>query len=263
MSEGMIPEGTTDSSWIGSDGSFSDLSTAPESIKTLAENKGFKSVEDIAGAYTNLESMKGEFSNPDALKLPETLSEDHVSQIYGKLGVPDSVDGYSYKPADGVDVDTGLLEQFKGFASETKMTQDQFNQAIEFWNGIQSSSKESYDTELSELIEKGNAGLKDSWADSYDDNMSKADAFAEQTGLDKLFQNYGIDQFPDVKQQLYELSKITDESSLPNNKPATEKSSEEKINELLNSEAMLDRLHPDHNAVYQEYMKLLRDKRAG
>ena len=245
------------SEWVNADGTLGDIASAPDEVRSLAENKGFTSVNDIAKAYTNLESMKGEWSNPDAIKIPETLSPEHVAMIQGKLGVPQSVDDYKYDFAEGSQIDDGLYDNFRNFAAENKLSTDQFKGALDFYESMTSTGKEAYEAEVQGLVAKGEEALKGKWKESYDTNIEKANGFADKSGLKDIFDNYGITNFPDVREKLYELSAMLDEGQLPNAEVTIQKTKDEQIKELTSNPAYTDAMNLEHDNVIAKLNKLL------
>ena len=240
--------------WMNTDGSFGDMASAPEDIRTLAENKGFKSAEDIAKAYTNLEGMKGEWANPESMKLPENFSEEQLVTIHGKMGVPENTDGYKYDFGDN-EVDTTLFDKFKTFASENKYTQDQFSGALDFYGSLTQEAQESMKAQLDESFNTGVQALKDAWGEEYETKAEQAAKFSVESGLSEIWEELGAYNNPKVVQKMFELSKMTEEDKLPNNR-VIEKTKAEQIAELTSNPAYTDNMHPDHKAVLAKIHKL-------
>ena len=251
-----MDEPAADTGWVGNDGTFGDMATAPEAVRTLTENKGFKGIEDLASAYSNLEGMKGAFSDPNAMHLPDAFSAEQLVTIHGKMGVPENNDGYSYTAPDGSDVNTALLDKFKGFASENKMSQDQFTGALDFYENMRTEAMAAQSESQSTAFESGSSALKEAWGEEFTDNMEKADKFSLQSGMADLFDKWGKENDPDAAKLMFELSKMTEEGKLPNAQAVITKSKQEQLGELTSNPAYTNNMHPDHKAVVDKVFKL-------
>ena len=244
------------SEFMNTDGSFGDMATAPESLRTLVEAKGFKGIEDISTAYSNIEQMKGDWNNPDSMKLPKTFTDEHTAMLNERRGVPKD-GGYTYDFGDSK-IDEGLLTGVQALAKQDGWTQDQYKNTVDLWQATQANAGAAYEAEVAELKTQGEEANKTSWGDQYDTNVAKADEFAVKMGLDKLLANYGINEYPDVRAKLFEMSAMTDESALPGHKITVVPNKQERMDELMNSDAMKNRAHPEHKATHEEWLKLQR-----
>lgn len=242
--------------WVNSDGTFGDLSAAPESVQTMIESKGFTNVSDFATMASNLEGMKGDWANPASMKLPDSFTDEQMTTIHGKLGAPDSADGYTYEFAEGANIDEGLFGKFKEFAAGSHMSQDMFKGTLDLYESIAKDGNETYQNELKSLLTEGENKLREKHGDSYDDIVSKADSFAEKSGLGKALELYGIDKNPGIRDALYELSQTMEEGKLPGAEITTTLTKEEEIKELTGNPAYTNNMHPDHKAVVAKVNKL-------
>ena len=246
------------SDYINSDGTFGDLTNAPEAVKTFAESKGFKSVDDIIGMATNLESMKGEWANPESMKLPDTFSEDHMALINERLGVPKSIDAYTIPEVEGVELDDDAIKAYKEASLAVGKTQAQIDADINFYGEMIKRQEASDVDVLSKLHEKGVAELQTLWGDKYDDNTKLADSVAIKLGLSDTLTELGLLSNPKMIEALHKIGLATEEGSLGSNPDGGTpvKTKEERIKEITESEAFKDRLHPDHKAIHAEWLKL-------
>ncbi len=81
--------------------SNNQLSGLSEGTRKLIETKGYKSPEDIAKAYINMEQKFGSMLAPPA---PDAPAEEWA-KVYSKLGRPESPDKYEFKRPEGLPAD--------------------------------------------------------------------------------------------------------------------------------------------------------------
>jgi len=244
--------------FMNTDGTFGDMSTAPEAVRTLVENKGFKNVEDIVQMTTNLESMKGAWADPAAMKLPDELSPENLITIHGKLGVPESRDGYVYEAPDGKEIlakDT--LDKFTDFASEKNFSKDQFSGSVDFYNDILTQAEAALTESETKAFTEATATLKTKWDTDFEANAEAADAFNVKSGLSELWELFpGSENHPKVVEKMFELSKLMEEGTLPNADPVPAKTNEQRLGELTSDPAYTNAMHPDHKKIIAEVNKI-------
>lgn len=243
--------------FMNTDGSFGDMTSAPESVRTLVENKGFKNIEDVVQMTTNLESMKGEWANPDSMKLPDAFSDEQMTTIHGKMGVPTDAKGYTFEAPKGMDVDTGLLDSFKAFAVENKMSQDQFGGAVEFYNKLAEGATAQMEELKSQSFDKGVAGLKEMWSDDYETNASAADQIAIDLGLSEHIGDLGLANDPKMVEMLFKIHSATEEGTLKKNGQIVHETKDEQIKKITDNPAFTNNMDPDHKRLVAEWQKLM------
>jgi hypothetical protein len=95
---------------------------APETVAVVSA-KGWRSPEDAVRSYMNLERQFG----GDRLVVPQMdSSDDEWQRFWGRLGRPDSPDGYELAPPmDGFPYHPAQAEWFRGVAHGAGLTGDQ------------------------------------------------------------------------------------------------------------------------------------------
>ena len=263
------------STWVGADGTFGDVATAPDGVRDLITKKGWKGVGDIATAYSNLESMKG-VPPERMLTLPEKPDDaDGWNTVYNRLGRPETADKYEFKATEGsAKLDEKLLGDFKKYAHGLGLSTKQFNDIVKFQVDASTSAMSEYekqsksDTEAAALAAKatqdaawndlkGKRGIKDDAA--LQSLVAKAKKVAEDVGVFDAANKLGLGDNPEFINAMIELSSRVSESALPRKADAgTATPKAQKLNEIINNPAFVDRMNPEHNKIMAEYHATLR-----
>src|SRR5690554_6452317 len=84
------------------------LEYLPESFRADAVFSRFKDMESLLASYKSAQSMVG----MDKIPIPgKHATDDDWKQVFGRLGLPESVDKYEMKLPEGVDAD--FVKAFK------------------------------------------------------------------------------------------------------------------------------------------------------
>ncbi len=149
-----------------------------------AQNKGWKGPEDVIKSYRELEKFKG--ANEDQLlRIPDDPDdEDGWSKFYGKLGRPESAEGYKFEMPEGLDVDQEFLSAFKEQAFAVGLNNEKAGKIVEWWNAVQAESTTAA-AEQKELDQNTElATLKKEWGTGYDESAELGRRAATHFGVD-------------------------------------------------------------------------------
>jgi len=120
---------------------------------------------------------------PSLMFKPDTSDTDAMGRVYDQLGRPEKPETYTLPEIDsqGLELDMGLAEEFKGIAHKHGLNQRQYEGIVEELTGA---------TIVKSLEARGkvNADVKalaDEWGVAYDKNMKLAVAGAERTKAPK------------------------------------------------------------------------------
>jgi hypothetical protein len=108
----------------------------------------FKSIEDLAKSYKELESKLGS---------KESSSES--------LGMPKSPEDYKWEAPEGTEINAEFDKKFRAWAHENQLTQKQFENLQQFGFDIAQNATPSIDMDAIE------AELKESWSGKLDENL--------------------------------------------------------------------------------------------
>lgn len=179
---------TTGTSAAGGEGQPWYGTLANPEIKGLIDNKGWKSVEDIATSYRHAETLIG---TPAELRvnLPKDMkAAGAMDPIYNRLGRPETADKYSFKNeeakgSDGKPLDAELDAAMRKALYPLGLTQDQAAGTYDFVKGLmkEAVASEAKEAELSK--QAGIDALKKEWGSGYDANAKVATEAIEKLGL--------------------------------------------------------------------------------
>ena len=251
----------SEESWIGQDGSFGDLATAPDNVKDLVSKKGYKSVGDIADAYNSAATKLGH----DPAKLV-VWDENDLSPIHERLGRPKTAAEYNLDFKSDV-LDDTLIQGFKDHAHKLGLNGKQFNDVVKFQVDAMTTAMEvqqkDADDAAADLAKsqaevltalKDRRGIKDDA--TLQEAIGKAKKVAEDTGLYKTLEAKGLMDDLEVVDSLIGLSERVADNVLPKGGAGADPTSEQQIDAIVNDPAFTDRMHPDHKGIMEKFNKL-------
>ena len=186
------------------------LAGLPEGIRDHQSLKSVKGVEDLATQFVNQQSMIGNSLRipskdtdaettdafykkltdvPGVIRMPGEDADDSVwGEFNAKIGVPATADEYKVMLPEGQTVDPDYLQQATQAAHALKLSNKQFNLALQ-----QEMSQTAANVEAQENFVNGSKqSLKSIWSDDYDTRIA---------GATQALRLYKQD-FPDYADQL-------------------------------------------------------------
>src|SRR5690606_30145235 len=167
-----------------------------EGTRKHVEAKGYKTPEDLAKAYVNLESKLGQALVPPG----ETAGQDEWNAFYEKLGRPEKPEGYQFKVPEAVPAempyDAESAEKFKAWAHKAGLTPSQaqviHDEFLSDMAGRMSSAQEQH----VQAIEAAHRSIVKEWgdpeSDTYQRNLELADRAARKLGLVDALKRRGV-----------------------------------------------------------------------
>ena len=240
------PTSTTESSWIGSDGKFGDVSTAPEGIKEVLEAKKFGGVDDMVKSYTELEKKIS-----SGFKLPDELNEEQMGTIFNKLGRPEKAEDYKFdlgEGYEGIELPDDLMSSFKQFSHKLGLSQQQAMEALKFELDAGTAMREAE-------MAASEATLQEVYGKDKETAIDNARKAASELGLADIIVSKGLDRDADVVKALNEVAKKIGEDGL---KTSTQNSqtSQDRIKEIEADKAFINRADPRHSELHNEWLRL-------
>lgn len=161
-----------------------------EDFAELVEKKGFKSADDALKSYKNLESMVGnsvripsEDASPEAkaeflekIKDVEGILLKNDENLYGKLGRPESSDGYNLEEIIDRELFNSMptladeLDDFKELAFEAGLSKEQASKLVD----MRMRTLKSFTEEHLKNREAAEGALRKSWGSDYDNRLAAA-----------------------------------------------------------------------------------------
>lgn len=166
---------------------------ADEATVGFIQNKGWdKEPLNAVKAYRELEAFRG-VPAEQLVKLPSDPQDfDAVRSIFGKLGAPETPEGYSYElPAEmkeaGAEVDEGTLTWFKSAAAKYGVTQAQFEGILNdpeigynvFAGGLEKETAEAVRVKQQNELK----ALEGEWGPAYTERLAMGRRAAKEFGF--------------------------------------------------------------------------------
>lgn len=153
-----------------------------EDVKSYVSQKGFKTVEDLATSFHNLEKMKG-VPEDRLLKLPEKMDGPEVRAIFERLGAPKEAKGYEL-PRDQKDVDPKFTDFAEGMFHKAGVTKNQALELQKEYNEYAQKQMLDQVTARNNSIIQADEKLKGEWGAAYDGNINIVKQGVKVLGLD-------------------------------------------------------------------------------
>jgi hypothetical protein len=228
-----------------------------QGVQDLMSKKGWKSVDDIAKGYTEIEKFAGVPKERQFTWPKDDKDEEGFNALYNKLGRPEKPDAYEFKNETGIEVDETSYNEFKKLAHAEGLTTKQFNKLMNAHLQTFGDLDKKYKENSAAEFERCDKELKDKWKEQHSANLEKAIAMADNLKLKDLLVKKNLDNDPEVIEMLYNLSTMSDESGLPQGAPAGGvQNPQQELDSLLKDKAYTDASHPDHMKIMQKIWKL-------
>jgi len=167
-----------------------------EGTRTKIEAKGYKTPDDLAKAYFNLESKLGQALVPPG----EGAGQDEWNAFYEKLGRPEKPEGYQFKMPEGVPedmpYDAESAEKFKAWAHEAGLTPSQAQVIHDKFLADTAARMGSAQQDIMKTVEDAHRAIVKEWGDpeseTYQRNVELADRAARKLGLVDALKRRGV-----------------------------------------------------------------------
>ena len=167
---------------IASGGSGNDfLSMIPEDLREHPSLNPIKDVSNLARSYVNAQRLIG----ADKLPFPTNPTDADLDNIYGKLGRPESAEGYEIS-ADGVIISEDGAKSYAEMAHNLRLTPDQASGILEYYKGMASAASESSGQAETQQRNSTEMALRQEWGDEFDAKLTDAGKVAKQFGSGDL-----------------------------------------------------------------------------
>lgn len=264
------PKGSVEPSFLNPDGTFGDMSKAPENTRNFITKKGFKSMDEMTGAHVELEGMLGQ--RDKMITIPEDGDTEGWRKVYTKFGCPEKAEGYVFTPREGdPKPESSLITMFKEYAHGKGMNQESFQDIIHFQMDAIKAGDAVYAQEILDQQNKDQKAIRERFdtEDQYNEFTQKGMAFAEKFKLDEnssvmdVIENKGLAHDPVVLDMLGQLADMTVEDPLPSGRTRTNLPVEDRITQIQKDPAFTNRMDPRHYPLMAEYNALFVSKQEG
>lgn len=243
----------------------------PEDLRGHPTLEKFTSTESLAKSYINAAKMIG----ADKVIIPKEGDEEGWNQVWTRLGRPDSVEGYEFKPPEQIpeglqysaEVDGKLSAMFHKRGLPKSMAAGLRDDLIGLVTegGLVSLEQKNAEAEAQEkAIERAEKALQAEWGDAFSQRSKMALKAAEANFPPDAFaalEANGSFNNPSVVKALYDLGlKVQGEKQLIGDialeaSPGDLDAAISKF-QADNMAALTDKAHPDHARVVAERNRL-------
>jgi hypothetical protein len=241
-----------------------DISKLPQELQGEQTLTKFKSVDDLAKGYVNLEKMMG--AGKDHLfRIPKDGNVDGMKELWKQLGKPDK---YEF-PAD---LKTQLPDDYKAAltqqADKLNFTQRQWEELLYFTDKEAVTRQTTFQTEQANQRTAAADALKGKLGAAYDQTINLAkdvtDNIFQKPDLWKKFEDTGLTTDPDFIEMMSEIGRLGGEDRIVTGNSGgfvmTPAQAQAEVNTLRSDEkfmaAWLDRTHPTHREAVERMAKL-------
>jgi hypothetical protein len=224
----------------------------------------FTEIDALAKSYINATKMIGQ----DKLVIPNNNStDDQWSEVYSKLGRPESADKYALDVnSEVVNLDEGAIKSFTENAHQLGLNNKQAQGILEFYkNSMEGSAQQSViDTETAQS--QAEQQLRQEWGRDFDGKVKQAGALAKANinpeVLDMQLQDgTRIGDHPEIIKGFAKIAGMMSEDKILGTESEnvdTVKDIESEISALSNDKngPYWNRNHPDHDKVVQQVYTL-------
>jgi len=224
----------------------------------------FTEIDALAKSYINATRMIGQ----DKVAVPnQNSTDDQWSEVYDKLGRPESPDKYKLDvKSEVVPLDDGTIKSFAENAHKLGLNNKQAQGILEYYkNSMEGSAQQAQiDTETAQA--NAEAELRKEWGRSFDENIKKAGAVAKANMnpeiLDmQLKDGTRLGDHPAVIKGFANIANLMSEDKMigtGEDNSTSGRDLESEISSLVNDRdgPYWNKAHPEHDKVVQQVFTL-------
>lgn len=245
--------------------------------RTVAERKGYKTADDLAQAYVNLESKIGADKVPLPPKTAEGKRDFSDWQGWDQLGRPKDPAGYEVKPVEGVeftDHDKAFHDAMRPHLHKAGVTQAQLDALAPGFTEVMQGMAAERDSAAALQVDQTEAALKKEWGPQFQAKMDDANLAAVKLGgedLVKALDELGMGRSAPVVKALSKVGAMLKEDGklgeVAGGGEMTAVEAKARIAALQSDKAFLERYqtkaHPGHQTAVEEMQRLFSIQAAG
>ena len=254
---------------VGEDGVFTDgwQSQLDESIRGDASLTKYKNVKEMAKGLVNAQRMIGK----NKIAVPgETSTDSEWEAFHVAGGRPETAGDYNLQRPEALAEElysTDMASAFQDLAHKMGLSQKQVDAIFEFNNTNIVSGLELQATNAENTLQELKDGLVKQWGGAYDQKIELGNLAIEQ-GVDgdedfkaRLTSKMGND--PDFIRFASTLGSKFSEHGVKGEAIPTPLEYDQKMDEMMHSDAYTNRRHPQHKAIVNSVFALRQRKLEG
>ena len=224
----------------------------------------FTEIDALAKSYINATRMIGQ----DKVAVPnQNSTDDQWSEVYDKLGRPESPDKYKLDvKSEVVPLDEGTIKSFAENAHKLGLNNKQAQGILEYYkNSMESSEQQArIDTETAQA--NAEAELRKEWGRSFDENLKKAAGVAKANMDEKILNmelkdGTRLGDHPSVIKGFANIANLMSEDKMIGTAEENSTSGRDyqsEISSIVNDRdgPYWNKAHPEHDKVVQQVFTL-------
>ena len=191
--EGAAPDGGTVLNGDGGSAGMdfrAAMDALPEDLRDNAALQRIQNFEGLAKGFVSAQSMVG----ADKVVIPgEDADEAAIDEFYGKLGMPDTSDGYKLQVPEtlpeGFQYNEDTAAAFKKWAHEAKLTGKQADIMHGRFVDMVSSALEGQAAAENDAVIAADKAVRETWGNDYDRNLNLASRAISVLGGEALVES--------------------------------------------------------------------------
>jgi len=168
---------------VASGGSGNDfLQMIPEELRQDPSLTPIKDVENLARSYVNAQKLIG----ADKIPMPVNPTDEDLDRIYGRLGRPESPEGYQIQ-ADGTVITEEVANNFSDIAHKLRLNPQQAQGILDYYRSSMEQTTSLMAQETEQMKEQSEAALRQEWGLAYDQKVQAAAKVAQEFAGESVF----------------------------------------------------------------------------
>lgn len=247
---------------VGKDGMLSEgwRNALPENIRNERSLDSIKNFSTLAQSYVHAQKAIG--ANKVAIPGADATPEEK-SAFYSALGRPESAEKYEItKPEgipEGLNFDDAALGEFKKFAFEHGLNNEQANKAVEFQAQMVAKEYQASEAAAEAEMVQTEAKLKTEFGAEYGATIAQCNKAIQTFGVGEVLKNAGLLNNYEVIKMFSKIGGSLSESKLKGESEPVSSSAQSRYNDIIgNTEgAYYKHDHPMHEQTVAEVTRLL------
>lgn len=157
-------------------------------LRSYVEKTGYKSMDDVVSAARSGRQLISKVQgDPDrVLMMPKDWEDEaQVAEFYGKLGRPETPDGYQFVDQDGNTIEQdAVVDWFRDAAYRTGLPGEKASAMLNEFRGMAAELQQQQEAQAEEAWQQGferdMADLRKEWGNGYDEKIAISRAALQQ-----------------------------------------------------------------------------------